>query len=262
MQLDTVRASASTLGWLTLAVLAHGVSLLMVPSVPEQRARAQALEEVSFEILQEVQAPPVEETSEVAQDTETIAPPPEAKTPKPPPEPVETTPKPPAAADETPIEFDNVTLTNKAGGGEWAITDSSGIDREGPIGRPDAVVSGQSRLGQAGGVVGGTGSGVIMDVGDLSRAPRPPDLKRKLERNYPKRAKADGVEGESKVRLQINPDGSSSGFRSLAEKPSGYEFSDACIRTLHGERWAAPVDKSGNRVATRVSYTCRFTIRR
>ena len=256
---DSAQAAA---GWILLAILAHLSLLFLVPSVPEQRVTAQELAELSINIIEDVIAEPIEESEEITEEVTEVAPPPEDKTPKPPPEPVEPKEEPPAAADETPLAFDNVTLTNKGSGSDWAIMDSSGIERDGPMGRPDAVVTGGSRLGKAGGVIGGSGKGVVMDMGDLSRQPRPPNLKHKLKRNYPKPAKAGSLEGEANIRLQINRDGSTSGYRTISEDPKGYGFSQACIKTLRGERWEAPVDDSGNRVATRVNYTCRFTFRK
>ena len=254
-------------GWVVLAIAIHAAVLGLTPKAPHSPGLQAPLDAVSVAIVDEplVSAEPVARTEEEAPaEPEPVTPPPKPKTfqaPKePPPEPAE----PPAAAPETPIAFDNVVLTNddeKNNSGSWAIDPGSGESREGPIGRPGALVTGRSREGIAGGVVGGTGTGVVVDVGDLSKQPIPPSLKRKLEKLYPKKARQDGIEGEVVLRLQVGPDGLPSKMRIISEEPAGYELGRACMNTLQGERWQPPIDKSGKPVTTRVTYRCGFEIR-
>ena len=141
------------------------------------------------------------------------------------------------------------------------VEQASGKSVEGPIGSPSAAITGRSKSGIVGGMIGGTGIGVVVDVGDLSRAPIPPALKRKLERLYPKKARAEGVEGEAVIRMQISPDGLPTKIRVISENPTGYELGDACVKALKGEGWEPPLDKDGKRVTTRVTYRCGFEIR-
>ncbi len=232
--------------WLGLAIAVHGAAFASLPSgtLPAEEATSPELAE--FELLEPPTEPtPDQEDSEV----QPVKPPPKPRTPKAPQKPTEPTDEPPAAADEVPFTFDGLILSNQPG-------DAWRVDT-----RPDAVAAGRNVDGEAGGVIGGQGTALITDLGDLSRMPRPPDLKRKLERNYPKEARSEGKEGIAQVRLQVNSDGSVSRLVLHLEDPKEFGFGQACIRTLTGERWEPPVDESGRRVATRITYSCRFKVR-
>ena len=253
--------------WFVLAIAAHAAFLGFMPSAPQGAAPQDPEELVAVAIVDEdpfasePEAPDQEEHSE-PEEPEPVKPPPKPKTFKAPKEPPKAPEEPPAAAPETPVAFDNVVLTNE--GDEptsWAVEPGSGESREGPIGRPDAVVTGRSRDGIVGGIIGGTGVGVVVDVGDLSRQPIPPSLKRKLEKLYPKKARQEGIEGEAVIRLQIAPDGLPGKIRVISEDPIGYELGRACVKTLQGERWKPPIDTDGKPVTTRVTYRCGFEIR-
>jgi len=254
--------------WVVLALLAHAAFIGGMPSPPRPSVAVGPTDPVDVSFVEEpLEAPPeepepAEEPAEEAPEPEVVKPPPKPKTFKAPKEPPAEPKEPPAAARETPIAFDNVVLTNDGeSDSSWSTEQASGKSVEGPIGSPNAAVTGRSQSGVVGGVIGGTGAGVVVDVGDLSKAPIPPSLKRKLERLYPEKARSEGVEGEAVVRLQINPDGTPAKLRLLSETPSGYQLGDACIRTLRGEAWEPPVDKDGKRVTTRVTYRCGFEIR-
>jgi len=253
-------------GWVVLAIAIHVAVLGLTPKAPGPRGTQAPPDAVAVAIVDEdfitPEPEPIAEKEAPAEPEPIIAPrePKTFRAPKePPPEPAE----PPAAAPETPIAFDNVVLTNDDDDkpASWAIEPGSGESREGPIGRPGALVTGRSRDGIAGGVVGGTGAGVVVDVGDLSKQPIPPSLKQKLEKLYPKKARQDGIEGEVVIRLQVGPDGLPSKMRIISEKPMGYELGRACVNTLQGERWKPPIDKNGKPVTTRVTYRCGFEIR-
>ncbi len=235
--------------WLALAAGVHAAAFAALPSRPPMEPQTPVSDLAEIEVIEQEQEPEIDR-----EDSETVEvdAPPNPRTPKPPPEPVEPTKEPPAAADEVPFSFENILLSNQgqATGDAWKIDT-----------RPDAVVTGRNKRGQAGGVIGGEGTGLVTDLGDLSRQPKPPNLKRKLERNYPKKARAEGKEGIAQVRLQVNSDGSASRLRVVLEDPKAYGFGQACVRTLTGERWQPPVDDSGRRVATRVTYSCRFKVR-
>lgn len=259
-------------GWVVLAVLAHAIAIGVMPPQPRGDGPNGGLETVAVAIVDEPIPPEPEATAEEETERveepepaepERVEPPPKPKTFQAPKEPAkELLDEPPAAAPETPVAFDNIVLTNEGDEpASWAVDPGSGESREGPIGRPDAVVTGRSREGVAGGIIGGTGVGVVVDVGDLSRQPIPPALKAKLEKLYPKKARQEGVEGRADARLYVGPDGLPSKIRILSEEPDGYQFGEACKRALQGEKWKPPIDKDGKPVTTRVTFRCGFEIR-
>jgi protein TonB len=269
--LENLNPRALDLIWFVLAVAVHAGSLVVMPKVPTGAGPDQPLDAVAVTIVEdEPEAPepeePVEEDvpeAEEPEEPEPVKPPPKPKTWRAPKEPPKAPEEPPAAAPETPVAFDNIVLTNEGDEpSSWAMDPGSGESREGPIGKPDAVVTGRSREGIVGGIIGGTGIGVVVDVGDLSRAPIPPSLKRKLEKLYPKKAKQEGVEGTAMMRLLIGPDGMPGKIRLIKVEPGGFGFEGACRKSLQGERWKPPIDKDGKAVSTSVSFRCSFEINR
>jgi len=266
--LENLPSWAFETGWVVLAIAVHAAFLGVMPHTPRQDRPDSSSDTVAVAIVDqempaaEPEEPPNEEPTPPEQSAEPVEPPPAPKTFKAPKEPPKEPEEPPTAAPEAPVAFDNLVLTNDGDEpSSWAIEPSSGVSREGPIGRPDAVVTGRSRDGVAGGVVGGTGSGLVVDVGDLSKRPIPPALKQKLEKLYPKKARQEGVEGEAVIRLQIGPDGLPTKIRIVSESPAGYELGNASVKTLEGETRQPPIGKDGQPVTTRVTYRCGFEIR-
>ena len=261
---------ALDIGWVVLAVAMHAMFLAGVPGISAGPGFVDPLDAVVVAIVdEEPQAPepeePVEEETpepEEPVEPEPVKPPPKPKTWRAPKEPPKAPEEPPAAAPETPVAFDNIVLTNEGDEpSSWAMDPGSGESREGPIGKPDAVVTGRSRDGVVGGIIGGTGIGVVVDVGDLSRRPIPPSLKKKLEKLYPKKAKQEGVEGEAVMRLQIGPKGLPTKMKMISEDPVGCQLWQACKQALQGAKWEPPLDKDGKPVSTRVTFRCGFEIR-
>ena len=174
-------------------------------------------------------------------------------------------PAPPPPAEETVEDFSGMTLTNDTGEAAWQSNVGSGAPMEGPIGRPNAQVTGRNRTGQPNGVVGGTGEGDsqgIVSAGNLSRQPGPPSdrLRSLLERNYPREAQQLGIEGTADVRIQVDPDGSVRVLSVSRESHDG--FGAACRQTLRqGGRWSPPLDRQGRPVATITAFRCTFTVR-
>jgi len=255
-------------GWVILAIAAHASFLGLMPNARMGPGIQDPPNSVVVAIVDEepvaVEPEPEEEASDPEEpaEPEPVKPPPKPKTFKAPKEPPKAPTEPPAAAPETPVAFDNIVLTNEGDEpSSWAMDPGSGKSSDKPIGRPDAVVTGRSRDGIVGGIIGGTGIGVVVDVGDLSRQPIPPSLKRKLEKLYPKKARQEGIEGEAVIRLQIAPDGLPAKIRLITEDPAGYDLGKACIQTLRGEKWQPPIDKDGKPVTTRITYRCGFEIR-
>jgi protein TonB len=250
-----------------LAIATHVGFLALMPPVPPGRGNADPLESVAVAIIDEEPVPPEpevpeEEETPEPEEPEPVKPPPKPKTFRAPKQPPKAPEEPPAAAPETPVAFDNIVLTNEGDEpSSWAVDPGSGESREGPIGRPDAVATGKSRDGVLGGIVGGTGIGIVVDVGDLSKQPIPPSLKRKLEKLYPKKASQEGVEGSVSTRLEIRPNGLPANIRVISEDPKGYEFGKACVQALRGEKWEPPLGPDGKPVTTRITYRCGFEIR-
>lgn len=265
--LENLPSWALETGWVVLAIAVHAAFLGVMPHTPPPAVSPNEADTVPVAIVDEPiatepQAPAEEPPLAPEQTPEPVEPVPTPKTFKAPKAPPKAPPEPPAAAPETPVEFDNLVLTNEGDEpSSWTVEPGSGKSREGPIGRPDAVVTGRSREGVVGGVIGGTGTGLVVDVGDLSKQPIPPPLKQKLEKLYPKKARQEGVEGEAVLRLQIGPDGLPSKIRIVSESPAGYDLGKACLKTLQGEKWQPPIGKDGKPVTTRVTYRCGFEIR-
>ena len=252
--------------WVVLAVATHALFIGLMPDVQVGPGMQDPIDAVAIAIVEDDPAPPEPEelTPEPAEleEPEPVKPPPKPKTFKAPKAPPKAPEEPPAAAPETPVAFDNIVLTNESDEpSSWAMDPGSGESSDKPIGRPDAVVTGRSRDGIVGGIIGGTGLGVVVDLGDLSKQPIPPSLKRKLEKLYPKKARQEGIEGEAVIRLHIAADGLPAKILIISEDPLGYELGRACMKALQGEQWQPPIDKNGKPVTTRVTYRCGFEIR-
>jgi outer membrane biosynthesis protein TonB len=150
--------------WVALAILMHAALLGGMPKPPDG-PRMVALTDavdVSF-IEEEIEEPGPEEPDEPEpEEPEEVKPPPKPKTFKAPKGPQEASEEPPAAAQEAPVAFDNLVLTNEGDGdSSWAIEQASGKSVEGPIGSPNAAVTGRSKIGVVGGIIGGTGIGAM-----------------------------------------------------------------------------------------------------
>ncbi|MCA9583332.1 MAG: energy transducer TonB, partial [Myxococcales bacterium] len=167
--------------------------------------------------------------------------------------------EPPPPAPETPVDFGNVTLSNTDGDSSWKIAPSTGKEMTGPIGTPGAAVTGRSRDGVVGGVVGGTNPDPVVPAGDLRRRPVPPSasLESLLKRNFPRDARRQGIEGTARIRVRLSRDGSVRVLRRLDESYPG--FGQACATTLsQSPRWSPGIDRSGNPATTEFNFTCRF----
>lgn len=186
--------------------------------------------------------------------------PPEPAQPAAPPPPADAPPPPPA--EETIEDFSGMTLTNDSGDAAWRSNVGSGAPMDGPIGRPNAVVTGRNRRGVPGGVPGGTGDGSqVVAAADLSRQPGPPAerLRELLRANYPREAQQLGIEGHTDVRVHVSADGSVRVLGIVRETHEG--FGEACRRTIRqGGRWSPPLDRQGRPVETVTAFRCTFTI--
>lgn len=204
---------------------------------------------------------PVPEAPEPEPEPVVLKPPPKLveRAPKPPKEPPVPSKAPLAAAEETVADFSGTTLTGQGG---WASAVGNGAAMDGPIGAPNAVVTGRNRAGVAGGVVDGRGEGLrVVPEGELSRRVKPPGadvLNAALERAYPKAARQQGVEGVARIRLRVMPTGKLQPLNTLNETFAG--FGDACKASLRGIEFEPALDRTGKPCATDIPYTCRFTV--
>jgi TonB family protein len=213
------------------------------------------------------EAPPVDEPE--APEPEPVAPPPKVRVPKaerapePPPETKAPDTKPPAPAEETITDFSGTTLTGEGAGG-WASAVGNGASMTGPLGKAGAAVTGRDVRGVAGGVVGGQpGDTGIRIVGpnDLSRAAQQPDqdvLNAALERNYPKTARMQGIEGSSRIKLRVLASGKPEPIATISETYPG--FAEACRATLRSMRFSPALDRTGQPVATEIVFPCTFSV--
>jgi protein TonB len=180
------------------------------------------------------------------------------------PEPPPPDPTPPPPQEETVADFTGTTLTNP-GGESWQTNVGNGAPMEGPVGRPNAAVTGRNRSGVRDGAPGGTGTPDaprVAAASDLSRQPGPPNdrLIQLLERNYPREAQQLGVEGHADVRIHVHADGRVRPMAVLRETHEG--FGEACRRTLRqGGSWTPPLDRAGSPVDTVTTFRCTFSIR-
>ena len=255
---------------IALSVLVHLAGWLMLSWAPPTAQVIARLAAVDVQVIEPEPAasdlPPLPEPEpEPEEEIEPVVPPPRPEAPPEPP-PEETPPEPPPPAEETPVAFDGVVLTNEGegSGAGWAVQQASGEDREGPIG-PPGVPTGRRRRGVQGGTVGGTGTGPpaprVVEATNLSRRPTPPsDLNRLLERNYPRRARQQGIEGVARVRVRIGADGRVRVLGNISETWEG--FGEACAQTVRqAGGWRPPLGPAGQPVATIVPFRCTFQMR-
>lgn len=179
------------------------------------------------------------------------------------PRPVEKAPPPskeaPAAAEETIADLTGTTLTGESAGG-WVSAVGSGAAMTGPIGKVNAAVTGRDRAGVEGGVLGGTGTRVVSEA-DLSRRPQPPAaelLNEALERNYPKSAKQQGIEGTARIKVRVLANGKLQPLGTVSETHPG--FGDACKASVRDTSWGPGLDRAHQPVATDITYKCEFNV--
>lgn len=262
-----------------VAIGAHGgawAALGALPPIEEMLVSR----EVRVTLSREPEPPPPE--PEPAPEPEIAEPEPP---PTPPPEPTrrerrreepETTPD-PTPAVETPEEpppmeeriedFTGTTLTSATATAGPAVIAGSGAPITGPPGAATGTTTGRSRRGAPDGAPGGTGTDEaasgdpIVPMADLSRRPRAPEgLRDALVRHYPAEYRARGIEGSARVSFVLYPGSRLTRFRIVFESDAG--FGQACREMLQESTgWDDPLDQQGNPVATRVTFTCDFSIR-
>lgn len=253
---------------LVASVVFHLASFAVLPLVADAGARVAGPDTIELQVVPAEPEPQPEPEPEPEAEAAPIEPPPEPPPPTPvrraapPPEAPEPAPD-PAPAEETPVDFSGVTLTNDQGSGGWASAVGNGQDMQGPIG-PAGQTTGRRRTGALDGAPGGTGTGpALVSPADLSKAPTaPPSINDLLERYYPRDAKEQGLEGVARVRIRIGPTGSVRVLRRQSERPTGHGFLDACAAMLRASpAWSAPLDRNGVPVATSDTFTCNFRVR-
>lgn len=171
---------------------------------------------------------------------------------------------PTSSADDDPAaDLTGITLTNSAGAG-WRSATGDGSSYGGPLrGRRRRRVApaptGEPR-GSARALPKRPSAPRVLPAADLSSPPRPPNLDGALYANYPESARAAGLSGLAVVRARISPRGVADGLVIVSESAPG--FGSACLRTVSGSVWSAPIDHDGRPVSTEIHYRCRFRVRR
>lgn len=217
---------------------------------------------------------------ELAPKTTPAPPPPPAPAPEPPPSPEPVAPATaPAAPEPTAVppspeaepelvDLSGVTLIDEGPGSGWASAVGDGSSLNAPLRStrrrvppPRAAAAPALRPANL------TRAGPprpppppLVAVADLARRPSPPALDGLLQANYPLEARRRGEAGQALVIARIEADGVVRSARIASATRA--EFGVACQRTVVGSRWEPPRDREGRSVATEVSYSCRFEVRR
>jgi len=239
-----------------LSVLVHAALALALrsrPHLPAPEPRPRTLE------VRMVQLPPEPAKSPPPPEPPKPEPPPKAKpAPAPKPERAELQPaekvEAPAAPEPPDVPAPLALLDSSIQAAALGVATSTALDAPGGISRgrpppPPAPVPAPAAR-----------PAPFTPLGDLSRKPRPPSLDALLRKNYPEPLRRRGIEGQATVRANVTPRGRVTGVDILSESAPG--FADACKRTLLGSEWTEPFDRDGKRVATQLTYRCRFEIER
>lgn len=242
------------------SIAVHVTAFVLLSVVPRAPAPAVAPSVVEFEVARPPTPKPEPEPELEPEPVRPVEPAPASR--------LKAEPAPTAPAAATPQEAEpaqapvadltGVTLTNDSGA-SWGsmVGDGRAMTRPIRTGRPAPPRAGNhepaSRVGRPAGPV-------VIPLADLSSRPVPPKLDAILQRHYPETARQQGKSGTAIVRLRIDADGQVRRANVVSESESG--FGSACRTTVLGSRWSAPRDRDGKRVATFVSYTCRFRVDR
>jgi len=249
---------ARTFGLLAMSTSGHIICFAMLGLVPSP-SEVLAMGPTEIEIVEpepEEEPPPPPEEPEPDPEPEPEPEPRRAAQkaePEPEPEPAES----PEPVDEV-ADFTGETLTVEGAGGGWSTVVGSGAPLKGPVGKIGRKM-GQKDLTPSAKAARGP---KVVPAKSLARSPRPPGgLDAALIRNYPSKARTQGIEGTVVLAIRILPDGRPGSMTVSRETPSGYDFGQACKRTIREKgRWAPPLANGGQAVATDVKFTCSFTV--
>ena len=248
---------ARSFGLLATSTAAHLVifsSLGLIPSPAEVLAR----EEMEFEVIEppkpEKPPPPPPEPEPPKEKPKYVT----RKAPEAEPEPPPDDPAPSEAPAEEVADFTGTTLTSGDGAG-WSTAVGSGGALKGPVGKIGGGP--QATTAQPGAKSVSAGPRVV-PLASLSRKPAPPTgLDKLLEKNYPSRARMQGVEGRVVMEVRLLPSGRVGEMRVVEEFPPAFTFAAECRRTLKESPPFSPgLDKDGNPVATDIRFTCSFVV--
>jgi periplasmic protein TonB len=248
---------ARIFGLLAMSASTHLIVFSMLGLMPPP-SRVLAMHEAQFEV-----APPPPPPE-----------PPKIKEPEPPkpPEPVRAAPRhaapPPQAAPPPPqnaapppaeevADLTGVTLTGDEGA-SWSSVVGNGAALNGPVRKIGHAATSPQQQGAKAAPVGPR----FVALDSLARKPQPPPgLNAILQRNYPRRAALQGVEGVVEVNMRILPNGRLDNIRVLTERPVGFDFATACRETLRQiPPFLPPLDRAGTAVATDAKFTCNFVV--
>lgn len=248
-------AGARTFGLLATSAAAHLIVFTSLGFIPPP-SQVLAMRDVEMEVLEpekkeEPPPPPPPEPPPPEPEPQRKAPAPKAAEPEPPPE------QPAAPPPEEIADFTGETLTAE-GGSSWSSAIGSGGALKGPVGkigpRPEAPAPVAAKTGPVG--------PRFVPVASLARKPQPPSgLNALLERNYPRRARLQGVEGKAVVRFRVLPSGKPHSMKVVSESLAGFDFGTECMRTLReAPPWLPPLDAKGLPVETEINFSCSFEV--
>ena len=190
-------------GWaLLIAALVHAVALTVGLSMPQSVARAPSAPEEPEVVFFSFPPPPAAAsgaTTPRAAMPEQVKRQARARVPRTLPTPLPT--KAPEQPVEAPVEPANPeTVPDTA-----PVSDEVASDVAGPpgVGGVVAGIVGGALDGREGGLLGATGGEAL----DLKQVARAPQVLEQIKPRYPRRAKADGIEGLVLVRIIIGADG-------------------------------------------------------
>lgn len=146
---------------------------------------------------------------------------------------------------------------------ELAASEFGDSDFQLPSGSGLALGRGSiARPGSGGtGLTGGTARNTSLSARDLSRPAIPPHLQPLIDANFPVAARLARVGGTVTVSAIIQEDGNPTDVRVVSVSPSGRGFGETCSRTVHeGPDWKPKLNRDGRPVASKVTYTCKFSL--
>ncbi len=243
-----------------LSVLAHaGVALALrlrpPPKLAEPELRRLEVRMIELPPEPDQPAPPAPEPARAPPPPKPE--PPQPKPAEPPPPPSTEAEAPPKAEPDSPpdVPAPLALLDTSIQAAASGVAASTALDAPGGISRGAARAPVPALF-----PVPAPAAPAFTPLADLSRKPRPPSLDALLRKNYPESLRRLGIDGQAMVRAHVTPRGRVARVEVLSESAPG--FADACRRTLLGSEWTEPLDRNGERVATQLTYRCRFQIER
>ena len=238
---------------LAIAAALHVVLLVWLPG--ESQARSTGVSLLDVPELNVALDPPeslpvgeagTDETSEdeAPNDPEVRAPQPSPR----PAAPVQERPAPEPTPSDSPAAdpFDNVLASDADGRVAFPVSERAS-DRE--------AKKTTTRSERAG------GKRRVRRLGRPTDPRYPPALHSVVNRNYPRYARAEGVEGTVEAHVRLSDTGRVLHVRVASVTDDGWGFGEACTRSIHQlPVWKPKLDARGKPVPTLTRFFCRFVL--